>query len=234
MNYRNIYLNIIVIGKIRVKTRTEFTSGYEWHHIQPKCMGGPDDWGNMALLTLREHFICHVLLCKMYHKNHKLLCAFNYMSNLKRYNSWAYKKLKEDFSITMSIHGSKRKHTEETKLLISNAHKGKWESAETCAKLSKAFKGRIQSNEQCDKASIRMQGNSYMLGKKMTDETKRLVSIANRGKNNSMFGRTHTDEVREKLRKCNAGENNPNSAKNRLLRKIRKEQEVLVKEVNYA
>lgn len=39
---------------------------YERHHILPKCMGGPDLLANYSFLTLREHFICHVLLVNIF------------------------------------------------------------------------------------------------------------------------------------------------------------------------
>lgn len=37
----------------------------EKHHILPKSLGGTDDNSNLAVLTLREHFICHMLLVRM-------------------------------------------------------------------------------------------------------------------------------------------------------------------------
>lgn len=40
--------------------------GYtEKHHIIPRSFGGSDDSDNIVRLTAREHFICHLLLCKM-------------------------------------------------------------------------------------------------------------------------------------------------------------------------
>jgi len=38
---------------------------YEEHHIIPKSLGGTDNKNNLAILTGREHFICHWLLTKM-------------------------------------------------------------------------------------------------------------------------------------------------------------------------
>lgn len=34
---------------------------YESHHIIPRCLGGIEE----VLLTAKEHFICHLLLCRM-------------------------------------------------------------------------------------------------------------------------------------------------------------------------
>ena len=37
----------------------------EKHHILPKSLGGSNSPSNLVKLTLREHFICHILLTKM-------------------------------------------------------------------------------------------------------------------------------------------------------------------------
>lgn len=48
----------------RAQTRT--VNGYtEKHHIIPRSLGGSDSADNFAVLTAREHFICHWLLTKM-------------------------------------------------------------------------------------------------------------------------------------------------------------------------
>lgn len=78
MDYKRIYRNIIKSGKERVKEEGRY---YENHHIIPKFLykmnsknkrgifdGNPNDPKNLVLLTLREHFICHLLLYKIYKK----------------------------------------------------------------------------------------------------------------------------------------------------------------------
>lgn len=63
MNYSNIYTNIIK------KRQTNTPDGYyETHHILPRCLGGTDNKDNLVKLTAKEHFICHLLLTKMYPK----------------------------------------------------------------------------------------------------------------------------------------------------------------------
>lgn len=57
--YKLWHDNIIAKGKNRVLT------GYqEKHHIIPRSLGGRDSKDNLVALTLREHFIVHILLCK--------------------------------------------------------------------------------------------------------------------------------------------------------------------------
>ena len=79
MNYKKVYNNIVrqSLSKNRVKGDL-----YENHHIVPKCMGGLDDKCNMVLLTPREHFVCHHLLCKIYGDD-KLKYAFWMMYTMK-------------------------------------------------------------------------------------------------------------------------------------------------------
>jgi hypothetical protein len=63
--YYNWYYGIIQNAKSqqRVKATTQY---YEKHHILPQSLGGDNKKDNLVLLSAREHFICHYLLCK-YH-----------------------------------------------------------------------------------------------------------------------------------------------------------------------
>lgn len=59
----------------------------EAHHILPRSFGGTDSKNNLVNLTLREHFICHLLLTKCSTGNlyYKAVHAYCYMSNTKKY-----------------------------------------------------------------------------------------------------------------------------------------------------
>jgi len=59
---------------------------YESHHIIPRCLGGTNDRDNKVLLTAREHFICHKLLCEIYPDNNKLKQAIRVMIDLHKGN----------------------------------------------------------------------------------------------------------------------------------------------------
>lgn len=90
MNYLKIYNDIVERARLEnrkklKKTNTSYVY-YENHHIIPRCLGGSDDKENLVLLTAREHFVCHKLLCKIYPENRKIICAFTYMSFGKRYD----------------------------------------------------------------------------------------------------------------------------------------------------
>ena len=61
MDYKRIYDSII---NYRINNKYD---GYtEKHHIVPKSLGGVDDTTNIVRLTAREHYICHLLLTKIY------------------------------------------------------------------------------------------------------------------------------------------------------------------------
>jgi hypothetical protein len=70
MNYKKHY------DKLMERSKTRILGGYvEKHHIVPRCLGGTDDAGNIALLTPEEHFVAHQLLVKIYPKSSPLTKA---------------------------------------------------------------------------------------------------------------------------------------------------------------
>jgi hypothetical protein len=90
MNYQKIYDNIIQKARTenRIKSKEIY---YESHHVLPKCLGGKDSKENKVLLTFREHFICHWLLCKIYKNDkenyYKLSTAFSRMCSKNEFQS---------------------------------------------------------------------------------------------------------------------------------------------------
>ena len=108
MNYSKIYYKIIENRK-----NNPYDGYIESHHIVPKSLGGTDDKNNLVNLTAREHFICHLLLTKMYSQNtpnyYKMVKAFMMMLVCKSENqerfltSKKYEFLKTKFSEAQSI-----------------------------------------------------------------------------------------------------------------------------------
>ena len=96
MNYQKIYDTIILRGKERV------LDGYkEVHHVIPRCMGGSDEHSNLVELTPEEHYLCHLLLVKIYPSNIKLVKAAMFMvssNNNQQRNNKAYGWLKRQYS----------------------------------------------------------------------------------------------------------------------------------------
>lgn len=101
MNYQKIYNQIIERAKSLDRKKTRTGVYYESHHIIPKCLGGNNDKDNLVLLTAREHFICHRLLCEMYPDNKKIWYAMDGMLIVNRNRSYnissrLFKEIKEN------------------------------------------------------------------------------------------------------------------------------------------
>lgn len=61
MDYQRIYDNLI-----KKRLENPPTEKFERHHIVPRSLGGSDDNENIVKLTLREHYIAHLLLCRIH------------------------------------------------------------------------------------------------------------------------------------------------------------------------
>jgi hypothetical protein len=161
MNYRKIYYKIIENRKQNLYI------GYtESHHILPRSLGGSDEKDNLVDLSAKEHFICHLLLTKMYEKNtpeyFKMIKAFMMMlkcksENQKRFmSSKNYSVIREQFSLIQSISQSGANNSQynnprndKTKSKISeslikfHAHKGE--------NLKKNKKAKVKQNKEIKK-----------------------------------------------------------------------------------
>lgn len=123
MNYLKIYNQIIERRKIK-----EPSDYKEKHHIIPRCLNGSDKKDNLIYLTAREHFICHLLLVKIYKNTnyyYKLLNAFLMMNckseNQKRYyNSRLYEYLRVEFSNLMKYISKGTNNSNYNKIWLNN------------------------------------------------------------------------------------------------------------------
>ena len=70
MNYRSIYDKII-----EFRRKNPVDEYCESHHIIPKCLGGDNSNENIVKLTAREHYISHLILCKLYPSHRGLAYA---------------------------------------------------------------------------------------------------------------------------------------------------------------
>ncbi len=90
--YTKWYYSIIEDAKSQNRKKSN-DAYYEKHHIIPKSLGGTE----VVLLTGKEHFICHLLLCKMTSGQNKykminalIRMAFSKSKEQKRYTSKSY------------------------------------------------------------------------------------------------------------------------------------------------
>lgn len=177
MNYERIYNQIIERAKNRILV------GYkETHHIIPRCMSGTNKKDNLADLTAREHFICHLLLTRIYPVHKGLRLAVWNMCNAKRSyqgrykpNSRLYEMIRNEYRdyIKGENHPSYgRKNSDEVKQKMSElakerfknkpgTFKGKTHSEETRKKLSNNMKGKTQSNHQKERVKESLIGTKW-------------------------------------------------------------------------
>jgi hypothetical protein len=145
-------------------------------------LGGKDNKDNIAILTAREHFIIHMLLCKFTKGQAKMkmlyafhaMCTFKNPERYNKINSRLVDKIRSNF-----------KFTEEHKQKISKALKGKTISKELIEKLRQSAIG----NKHClgKKASLetRLKMSALRKGKKLTEEHKRKIGLASIGRKQS-------------------------------------------------
>lgn len=125
MNYKKIYDSII-----EFRQNNKFEGYVERHHIVPRSLGGSDEQSNLVDLTAREHYICHLLLSKIYNKGtseyYKMIKAYNMMCFAKnlhhvrdyKINSRIYASLRQEFSKGMSISQRGKNNSQYEKIWI--------------------------------------------------------------------------------------------------------------------
>lgn len=176
MNYQKTYNSIIKKAKVRDSKK----DGYlilERHHIVPKSCGGDNSKDNLVNLTLREHFICHVLLTKIYKytkHHHKMLRAAFLMTRGGNYNSKTYLDIKEAHVKNLRLQVLTEEHKQKISQSnigkkLSNEHKYKLRelrlgkpqkprNEETKKKISESLKGKPKSEEWKKKLSEELKG----------------------------------------------------------------------------
>lgn len=210
MKYQEIYNNLINRALCRI------SEGYvEKHHIVPRCLGGTDTKENIVNLYPEEHYLAHLLLCKLNKGNSKLLYATMNMTsgsmiNNGKRNNKAYGWLRRQYAESMSGDNNParrnpnlqkeaakkrvgQKRTEETRVRMSEAQKGRTFTEETKRKMAEAAKNRPPISEETRVKLKNRTPNKGMLGKTMSAETKAKMSASQQGKRMS-------EEAKAKMR----------------------------------
>jgi hypothetical protein len=208
MNYQQIYDKLV--------SRLDKRIGYvEKHHILPRCLGGTDEISNLIELYPEEHYLAHLLLCKIYPGNQKLLYATmnmttGSMTNNGKRNNKAYGWLRRQYAESMSGDNNParripnlqkeaakkrtgQKRSEETKARMSIAQKGRTFSKDTKYKMAVAARNRPPISEETRQKLKQRIPNKGMLGQTMSAETKAKMSVSRQGK-------TMSEETKAKMR----------------------------------
>jgi len=219
MDYLKIYKKLITNAIERTISDNEV---YEKHHIISKCIFNDNysisvfndyyklvkskySLSNVVKLTLREHYISHLLLVRIFEKNKnchfKLLCAANFLTNRTKNNreyEWQKKEYIEKLKISMTGKPSRakgKKWSEESKKNKSGTNHymynknydelyGLEKSQELKENRRNSQLGRIKSTEEKNKLSNRI----------FTEEWKNNISKNKKGKK---LSETNKDNIKK-------------------------------------
>lgn len=190
----------------------ELEEYYEKHHIIPKSLGGSDEISNILKLTMREHFICHLLLTKFTtgQSFYKMTKALTMLMNIKQigdrnkliinshWYDYARKESKKAIEYLWTEERKKlqskkfkeyfkiMKENPTEKYLNSNKKKSEWNKNKIWTET--AIDNRLNN---CLKAAASRKGKSWSKARReaynenptvFSEERKQRASLANKGK----------------------------------------------------
>jgi hypothetical protein len=185
--YTAWYVNIISTAVSR-----EVLPGYvEKHHILPKCfgLGGKFDKTNIAILTAKEHFVCHLLLPRM--------VSDKVLKSKLSYAAWQMTHIngRERYIVKSQQYESLRKQ-------LSESYKGLPKSEQAKQRMRKKKSTTINMRKP---KSV----PNWNKGGTISDDHKSKCSAAMTGRligeRNGFYGKTHSDETKQHLREINTG-----------------------------
>jgi hypothetical protein len=218
MNYQKIYNNLINREITRV--------GYvEKHHVLPRCLGGLDNKENLVDLYPEEHYLAHLLLCKIHPRNQKLLYAAMNMTtgsmiNNGKRNNKAYGWLRRQYAESMSGDNNPARRNPTLQKEAAKKRVGQKRTEETKARMSAAQKGRTFTEETKKKMSKAVRNRPTI-----SDETRKKLSESSTGRIGPWAGKTMPDEIKAKMSASQQGKkmSEETKAKMRIAAKIREE-----------
>jgi len=193
------------------------------HHKFPrsfsKALGEEvdNDKDNLISLSLADHFLVHYYYYLLAKKGYRqsMALAFRLMARkgMKYITPETAEAIAKDYEEAVEI-SRQVFQSDEFKVKLSDANKGKHLSDETRAKMSKSrqglLKGRTFSDETRMKMSEAKKGKpSKLKGHKLSEEHRKQISESQKGKrtgsDNPFFGHTHTEETKQRLSELAAG-----------------------------
>jgi hypothetical protein len=220
MNYQQIYNNLIDRAARRI------SEGYvEKHHIVPRCLGGTDAKENIVNLYPEEHYLAHLLLCKLNKGNSKLLYAAMNMTsgsmiNNGKRNNKAYGWLRRQYAESMSGDNNPARRNPNLQKEAAKKRVGQKRTEETRARMSAAQKGRTFTEE-----TKRNMATAAKNRPPISEGTRKKLSAKSKGRTGPWAGKTMSDETRAKMSASQQGKkmSEESKAKMRIAAKIREE-----------
>ena len=229
MNYQKIYNNLIDRAICRI------SEGYvEKHHIVPRCLGGTDAKENIVNLYPEEHYLAHLLLCKINTGNSKLLYAAMNMTsgsmiNNGKRNNKAYGWLRRQYAESMSGDNNPARRIPNLQKEAAKKRAGQKRTAETKERMSLAQRGRKLTEEHKLKLSEAAKNRPPI-----SDETRKKLSAKSKGRIGPWAGKTVPPELVAKRADANRGRKDSNEVrlKKSAAAKIREENKRKIRETN--
>jgi hypothetical protein len=191
--YAMLYYSIITRAVARANNKKDAVATlgiFERHHILPKSfkMGGDKDPLNYAYLTLKEHFIVHKLLMRMF--------SCTLLTRKMRYAFVCFAMNKSGRRILKAADYAKAKQ----EMIDLNKMNRPW-----CIGRKSPFKGKTHTPEKRKQISDSRKGQkTSRVYSPLSKESKEKISIANKGKSHAptygMLGKTTTEEAKAKQR----------------------------------
>ena len=127
MDYRQAYVNLIARAKQRKAEDLDLSQRYEWHHYFPVCFWGDRSQNTKTVpLTLREHWIAHRLLFKLFPALGTAAALICMGKRTPKMNSRKFEALR------LAVHEHNWTKTEEGRAFLSKQMKERWEQG-ACA-----------------------------------------------------------------------------------------------------
>lgn len=197
MNYQRIHDSII--AKAKSENRSKSTGVYERHHIIPTAVGGPDTDENTVLLTLREHYIVHLLLWKLNPGIKKFRDPIFTFRNKGAKDSRVYEAVRQEHIIEMkennpSLHlsdAAKKSKKEKLSNYASNRTPEHQAKLNASMKGLKRREGAILSEDTKDQISKSLK--KYYKENEVSEETREKLRASN-------LGKKHTDESIKRMK----------------------------------
>jgi len=227
--YTKIYISLCVRARKRIDTSKTYHNQkcqakklfahIEAHHIWPRCICNnqdeQEDLDNFAMLTIREHFIAHRLLAKMFEsiiikgKMTNAITMFSRNKEGRRLTSRQYeicRKLSKNLINVRNIYTSETIRVDKNNIPEGyiERHIGTKHSESTKAKMSKASKGVKKTEEHKRKISVARKG---MLLGSQSEEHKHKISVALKGivRSKETNQRRRDERVKDILQKMKMG-----------------------------
>ncbi len=178
--YTTYYYDIINKAKNRTLSDDIYT---EKHHIIPKSLNGNNTQENLVILTLREHYICHWLLTKMFDHNKNNIIKMHHAL-------WNMINTRKNIKIPSRLYEQlKTKHYQ----IIKGSQTGE----------KNGFYGKTHTEEVKQKCGDRTRGKTYedIYGPEKANEIKRKQLKFKKGRKAWNKGLSVDQKIRETIRK---------------------------------